>query len=243
LTVGTFIPRKNLENTIKWFLEEFHDKDVGLVVKTSSANNSIRDRRHTLSRLDSIVNSYSSRDDFKCKVYLLHGDFLEEEMTSIYKNPKIKALINISHGEGFGLPIFEAAYNGLPIITVDWGGQCDFLYVSSKDKKGNVKKTPMFTKIPYELKLIQPEAVWEGVLQADSQWAFPVEWACKKTLRNFYKNSGPALSKAKKLKKWISKEFSQENQYEKFQNSISEILTFENNDWLSEIGDIIKEYE
>jgi hypothetical protein len=101
----------------------------------------------------------------------------------------------------------------------------------------------MFTKIPHELKLIQPEAVWEGVLQADSQWAFPVEWACKKALRNFYKNSGPALSKAKKLKKWISKEFSQENQYEKFQNSISEILTFENNDWLSEIGDIIKEYE
>ena len=71
-------------------------------------------------------------------------DFLEEEMTYLYNHPKIKALISMSHGEGFGLPMFEAAYNGLPVIATDWGGQCDFLYMSDKNKK----KKAMFTKIP-----------------------------------------------------------------------------------------------
>jgi hypothetical protein len=35
LTVAQWGPRKNLENTIRWFLESFKDKEVGLVVKTS----------------------------------------------------------------------------------------------------------------------------------------------------------------------------------------------------------------
>ena len=216
LVVGTWIPRKNMENTIKWFVEEFHDAEVGL------------DRRRLTNRMNQIMASY---EDAKCSVYLLHGDFLEEEMTAIYNHPKIKGLLNLSHGEGFGLPIFEAAYNGLPVITIDWGGQCDFLYVSSKDKKGNVKNKPMFTKIPYDLKLIQPEAVWENVLQADSQWAFPKEWAVKKELRKFYKNVTPYVLKAKKLKKWIIEEFSEDKQYEKFVNCVSEEMTFDDEEW------------
>ena len=60
-------------------------------------------------------------------------------------------------------------------------GQCDFLYMPDKNKK----KKAMFTKIPYELKMIQPEAVWDAVLIRESQWAFPVEWSTKKAFRQF----------------------------------------------------------
>ena len=42
----------------------------------------------------------------KCKVYLLHGDLNEEEMHSLYLDEKIHALVTLTHGEGFGLPIF-----------------------------------------------------------------------------------------------------------------------------------------
>ena len=52
LTVGTWIPRKNLENTIKWFVEEFYDQEVGLVVKTSLAKHCIRDRYVAHERLE-----------------------------------------------------------------------------------------------------------------------------------------------------------------------------------------------
>ncbi len=33
LVVSQWGPRKNIENTIKWFVEEFRNEDVGLVLK------------------------------------------------------------------------------------------------------------------------------------------------------------------------------------------------------------------
>ena len=39
LAVAQFGPRKNLKNTIKWFVEEFRNEDVGLVVKSNIAKN------------------------------------------------------------------------------------------------------------------------------------------------------------------------------------------------------------
>ena len=40
-------------------------------------------------------------------------------MRALYEHDKVKAMVNISHGEGFGLPLFEAARLALPIIS-DW---------------------------------------------------------------------------------------------------------------------------
>ena len=41
----------------------------------------------------------------------------------------------------------------------------------------------MFATVEYELQNVQKEAVWDGVIQADSQWAFPLESSFKKRLR------------------------------------------------------------
>ena len=43
LTVAQFGPRKNLVNSIKWFVEEFFSDNVGLVIKTNIAKNSLID--------------------------------------------------------------------------------------------------------------------------------------------------------------------------------------------------------
>ncbi len=58
----------------------------------------------------------------------------------IYRHPQIKAIVTTTHGEGFGLPLFEAAYNELPVVAPNWSGHVDFLYAPKKDKKGKVKK-------------------------------------------------------------------------------------------------------
>jgi len=234
LTVGTWIVRKNLENTIKWFVEEFYEQEVGLIVKTSLAKNCLRDREACNGRLKELLKEYKGR---KCEVYLLHGDMSEEEMTGLYQHPKVKGMVNISHGEGFGLPLFEAAYNGLPIIAPNWGGQVDFLHMPVKDKKGKVKNKAMFMEVAYDIKPIQDSAHWEGVIQKDSMWCFPKEWNFKKSVRMFQKNYGTAKSQAKKLQKWVIENFEESIQYQKFCDLIYK-PTKEEEEWNSTLNEI-----
>ena len=132
--------RKNLESALAWFVQEFKDEPVGLIVKTSHINGSVKDKRATEAHLKRVVSSLKI-EDMKCKVYLLHGRLTPEEKNALYNHDKVKCLVSISHGEGFGLPIFEAAYNGLPIITSNWSGHVDFLNHRILDKKGKIKKT------------------------------------------------------------------------------------------------------
>ena len=99
-------PRKNFTNAIGWWIEEFIDQNVGLIVKTNMRGNSRMDLEATERALKGLLSLYPDR---KCKVYLLHGDLSAGQMTGLYTHPKVKAIINIAHGEGFGLPLFEAA--------------------------------------------------------------------------------------------------------------------------------------
>ena len=115
LIVSQMGPRKNMKNTLRWWVEEFVDQEVGLIVKTNFRGSSVMDREHTLAYLKKLLERYPER---KCSVKLLHGDLSEGQMVSLYKHKKIKAFINITHGEGFGLPLFEAAQAALPIITI-----------------------------------------------------------------------------------------------------------------------------
>jgi glycosyltransferase involved in cell wall biosynthesis len=215
LAISQWGPRKNFDNLINWFIEENFDQEVGLVLKTSIKNNSIIDREFTEQRLKNII---SAHGDVKCKVYLLHGDLSEEEMTALYQDKKIKCLISTTHGEGYGLPLFEAAYNGLPVVCVGWSGQKDFLYLPQK----NGKLKPMFASVEYDLQNVQQEAVWKGVVEADSQWAFPREASFKKRLREVRTESSRFKRNATKLKKHLVENFTEEKMYSQFCENVKQ---------------------
>ena len=222
LTVSQWGPRKNMNNTISWFVENFKDNPkVGLIVKGFVKNNATMDRIRTESAIKNMI-----PPDTKCKVYLLHGDLSDEEMTGLYNHEKVKSLICISNAEGWGLPLYEASYNGLPIITIDWGGQCDFINVPTKQrKKGSKNKQivankPHVCEVDYTIGPIQKEAVWDGVLVADSLWAYPEKESYQKCLTNVYKNYDHYKKMADKLKDWVRKEFEAEKQYDAFANAV-----------------------
>ena len=224
LAISQWGPRKNFENLIKWFLEENFDQEVGLVVKTSIKNNSIIDRTYVANRLKHLLKQHGKS---KCKVYLLHGDLSNEELTSVYQHPKIKAYVSTTHGEGFGLPLFEAAYNGLPVIAPGWSGQRDFLYMPdtrSKSKNKN-KMRPMFASVEYDLQPIQAEACWEDVLCGTSQWAFPREASFKRRLREVRNEYSRFKKNSKKLQKYLINNFTEENQYNSFCETFSFFIT------------------
>ena len=212
-------PRKNIDNTIKWFIEEFHDQEVGLVAKLNWHNDSINDRQSTVKRLQSLLAQYGER---KCKVYLLHGSFTDQEMAHLYCHPKIKAYVSLTHGEGYGLPLFEAAYHGLPVLAPDWSGHLDFLYMPVKDKKSKKEKMKaMFTKVDYQLGPIPQEAVWDGVLQADSMWCYADQGSYKMKLREMKSKYEHKKSQAKKLQNWILENFEPSKMYKKMAEAIN----------------------
>jgi glycosyltransferase involved in cell wall biosynthesis len=197
LCVAQAGPRKNLEKTVDYFYKTFKDKKVGLILKISKANNCLRDRLFCLDMLKTFQAQYP---DSLCKIYLLHGFMTEEQIHALYVEPKIKCLLSLSHGEGFGLPIFEAAYSGMPVISHEWGGQTDFLFIEENNKKKH-----QFAKVDFELKNIQPEVVWDGVLEKDSVWAYPKESSVCSRMMEVYKDYGRFKGQAKKLKEYLLK--------------------------------------
>tara|TARA_Y100001938_G_C8090674_1_gene434832 strand:+ start:852 stop:2096 length:1245 start_codon:yes stop_codon:yes gene_type:complete len=222
LVVSQLGPRKNFENTVCWFVEEFIDQEVGLVVKTNFKGNSIGDFTQVEKHLKSLLGRYQNR---KCKVYLLHGDLNPGQMTSLYSNSKITALVNISHGEGFGLPIYEAARESLPIITCGWSGQLDILHHGEKG---------YFKSVDYTLRPVQQQARWNGVIEEDAMWAFADQGSYKMALRYVAKNKSELKEQSAKLKDLVLEKFSDEKLFDLFCKSIVE-EEMDIDSWLEEL--------
>ena len=48
-------------------------------------------------------------------------------MNEIYNHSKVKAMVNLTKGEGFGRPLLEFSVFKKPIIASGWSGHIDFL--------------------------------------------------------------------------------------------------------------------
>jgi len=239
LVVAQISPRKNVENTIRWFIEEFYDQEVGLLLKVSSASNSYIDANTTRNSIKNLLADakYSER---KCAVHLLHGYLKDDEMSALYQHPKIKALINIAHGEGFGLPMFEMAGYGKPIVTHPWGGQADFLYAPEKIKgKRKKQMVAKFAEVEFTVNVIQKNAVWAGFLQEDSQWAYADQGSFKMKLRDVHKKYRIYENRAKDLQEYIRSKFTEGKMWGQFVGHLEEYAPEEDfnvQGWLNELN-------
>jgi len=149
--------RKNVGLLVKAFYETFKNKSKkpALILKTSQVGSSYMDRDELIKKIQAIRATVKSNN--VPNIYLLHGEFTDEEMNQIYNHSKVKAMINLTKGEGFGRPLLEFSLVNKPIITTNWSGHIDYL-------------NPEFvTLLPGELTNVHPSAA-NGMLMQEAQW-------------------------------------------------------------------------
>jgi glycosyltransferase involved in cell wall biosynthesis len=226
LTIAQYAPRKNLLNTIKWFVEEFREDEVGLVVKSHMRNNSYPDSV----QLDTLLRGFVGQlGPSKCQVYLLTGTMSDQEVHGLYIHPKIKAYVTATHGEGFGLPLYEAAYSGLPIIAPAWSGQTDFLYCPFKKRTGKIERRAHFEKVGFEVAELEEIHLMPNTLEKGMKWCYPKEKKFKKAMRDVYNSPIPREKTAEHLKEYLVDTFSDEKQLKKMWTAINEGIGVEKN--------------
>jgi glycosyltransferase involved in cell wall biosynthesis len=203
--------RKNIANTLKWIFETFKDdNDVGIILKTNSGRGTTIDRATTEHFLNQIIST--SRKNSKVPVYFVHGCMTNEEVSGIYRNKSVRALVSLTRGEGFGLPILEAAASGLPVIATDWSAHTEFL---------NLGK---WIKIDSNLVEI-PESRSDGrIFIKGTKWANPSEESFKKKIKKFRESHETPSQWARELKDKCQSGFSKSTILKRYQEVFQEIL-------------------
>ena len=182
LFVGAWLPgsmgedRKNVSLMVKAFLETFKNKKnkPALILKTSVSGPSYMDRDEVLKRIKQIKNTVNSKN--LPNIYLLHGDFSNQEINELYNHPKVKAMISFTKGEGFGRPLLEFSVTGKPIISTNWSGHIDFL------------NSEFTTLIGGGLKPIHKTAQVKDMLIEGSKWFTPNTGEIGTHLKNMFEN-------------------------------------------------------
>jgi len=177
--------RKNMGVTIKSFYETFKNKKnpPALILKTCAVNSSYMDRREIMKRLNLI------KDTVKGKlpnIYILHGNFTNEEMNELYNHPKVKAMVSHTRGEGFGRPLLEFSLVNKPIICSGWSGQLDFL------------QNDFTLLLQGALTNIHPSAQQKDMILAESQWFQPNPQEINRSYKEIFDNYKTWTTKAKR---------------------------------------------
>lgn len=205
LTVGHWLPgefgedRKNIGLTIKLFLDSFKGKKgkkPALVLKTSHGPTSILDRDEILKKISQII-KLSGQD--LPNVYLLHGEISDEEMNNLYNHDKIKCLVSLTKGEGYGRPLAEFTQSKKPVIASAWSGHLDFL------------KAENTILLPGELKNVHHSAVVQNMILPDSMWFNVNHKAAMDAMKLVYENPLKFVRHGKQLAHHVKTNFSYEN--------------------------------
>jgi hypothetical protein len=192
LTVGHWMngdvgeDRKNIGLTIKAFYETFKNKanKPALVLKVSQGGCSYMDRDSILHKIHQIRQSVNSKD--LPKVYLIHGEFSDSEINLLYNHPKIKAMISLTKGEGFGRPLLEFSLTKKPIIATNWSGHTDFLDAEHTTLLGG------------ELTPTHPTTYVDGIILAEGKWFSVNTQEVGFYLTDMFTNYNKYLPKAKR---------------------------------------------
>ena len=207
----TKVDRKNLINTLKWLFEIHNsDSDAGIVIKTNLGRGSKKDKIMTEKFMSHIVEKY--RKGSSPAVHLIHGNMSSQEIAKIYASDKISSYVTATRGEGYGLPIVDAAAAGIPIVATNWSGHLEFL------------KPGSFIPVDYSLEEISEERVDDRIFYKGFKWADPSKQSFFSAISELKNDYPKHRETAKNLSADIHEKFSKQNIKKMYDNIFKEII-------------------
>ena len=199
--------RKNTGLLIHTFLDTFKGtgkKKPALVLKVNHADYSLLDKEEVLRKINMLKKNIK---DTLPNIYLLHGEITDDEMNQLNNDPKIKAFISFTKGEGYGRPLAEAAITGKPLITTNWSGHTDFLHPDYNILIGG------------ELKPVHRSAANQFILK-ESQW-FNIDTAvASRAMKDVVKHYKKYLKTSRKQTQYLKDNWS----FNKMVEKINELM-------------------
>ena len=200
--------RKNVGLLVKSFLETFKNKQTqpALILKTSGGVVSYMDKEALLKKINQIKKTVKGKLP---KIYVIHGDLLNEEINELYNHPKVKCMVSLTKGEGFGRPLLEFTQTKKPIIATGWSGHIDFL------------KPDMSILLPGTLGDIHPSVKNDWFVEG-AKWFDVDQMSLGNTLKNMYKNYRNFTHKGKQQGNFAKENFTYTKMKEKFSKILDE---------------------
>jgi glycosyltransferase involved in cell wall biosynthesis len=197
-SIAQWTERKNCLSLLKAYYNAFSpEDDVMLVLKTymtrveqdAKQADVIKEQINNLKRSLNFIKPYPP-------LYLITDKMTSKQIISLHED--CDCYVSLDRGEGFGLPLIQAAAAGNPVINTDWGGSRQFL---NKDNSFCVD---------YTLDMVE-NMTWSSYYRGDlMRWASPSVLHASELMRTVYDNRELAFNIGKQARKDIEEKFNQE---------------------------------
>ena len=202
--------RKNTGLMVKTFLETFKGpgrKKPALILKTNHINYSLIDKEQILTKINKLKDEVGGNLP---NIYLLHGEMTDDEMNQLNNDPKIKAFVSFTKGEGYGRPLAEAAITGKPTIVSNWSGHVDFIHPDYNILIGG------------ELKNVHKSAANQFLLK-ESQWININVDIASRAMKDVFKHYKKYHEKSRKQTQYIKDNWTFDKMTEKLNTLLPKV--------------------
>lgn len=202
-SIATWRERNAPHLTLEAFLRAFRAEDpVALILKTSRTNErrhyrgfwNYRVRRHFDTTARQIA-QVRRKTGSTARVVVLLDDLSEGDIAALHA--RADAYVSLTHGEGWGLGAYEAAWAGNPVLITGYGGQLDFL---PADRAHLLD----YRLVPFLDPYLPPES---PVRRIGASWAEPDMEMAVRLMREMAANPGDARARGAQLRAHVGAHF------------------------------------